>query len=175
MIARRERRRRSGGGRGTGIILLDVALAIAILVIAGLVILNALGQALHTQRVARERERLVDLARSAMALIESGAASAESLSGPVAAWPASLAGPGRDEASRGGAGERAAGSAAWSLRVETRPWGAGGGLAAVTVEARREGAGLDLSYRLVQVVRVARPVSAARAAWAEGAAVEAEP
>ncbi len=149
-----------------GAILLDVALAISVLVVAGMVILHALAQAIETQRVARERSRLVDLARSALALIESGAASAESLNGPVKAWPAMLSeGGGVGGAGGGGSMEAgapsAAGGPAWSLKIETRPFGAGEGLAVVTVESRREGGGMAaLALTLRQVVRM----SAARRA-----------
>lgn len=113
-----------------GLVLLEVLLAISIFVIAGLVILSALAEGLEQQRRTRDRQRLADLARSALALIESGALSAESLSGPVRSWPGSLTdGPGAKEQPKGGP--------QWELRIQTQPWGAAG-LTLVTVEASRK-------------------------------------
>lgn len=139
-----------------GLVLLEVLLAISIFAIAGLVILSALAEGLEQQRRTRDRQRLADLARSALALIECGALSAESLNGPVKAWPGSLTdGPTAREEPKGGP--------QWELRIQTQPWGAAG-LTLVTVEASRKdpssGAGADASasapaaFVLRQLVRI---------------------
>ncbi len=149
-----------------GLVLLEVLLAISIFVISGLVILSALAEGVELQRQTRDRQRLVDLARTAVALIESGAATAETLNGPVRAWPASLT----DSASS--SEPPPAGGPRWELRIQTQPWG-GGGLTLLTVEALRSdserrmapdtsrdkspGAGGDngaMSFVLHQLVRI---------------------
>lgn len=139
---------RRGGGR-RGLVLLEAALAIVIFVVAGGVILAMLSDGLAAQQRAREQQRLVDLARSAMALIEAGAATPETLNGPVKGWVG--AAPGDAEPGQG----------MWELGVQTQPWGSEG-LVLVSVQAKRVGA-TGTGYTLRQLVRMSRASTTASA------------
>lgn len=148
---------RARGARG--VILLECALAVVVLAVAATVIFGVLQDSLESQSRARRRELLSDLARSAMAMIESGAASAENLNGPVPQWPRpwSDARPERGGAALGGE---------WELAIETQPWsggawgggGGGGGLTLVAIEARWTGVSatgtITERVSLRQIVRI---------------------
>jgi type II secretory pathway pseudopilin PulG len=110
-------------------ILLEATLAIAIFVMAAAAILSALGQATTTFTRAREQELLADLARSALSQIESGAARAETLDGPVAAWPALLSAE-----SQAAGNSPASGRSRYELKIQTAPTETTG-VIMVTVEA----------------------------------------
>lgn len=158
-------------GAVSGAILLEVTLALAILVVAGLAVLSAVGQANRAMVAARDRAVLTDLARSAVALIESGAATAESLNGPVAAWPVcwsdrERAGAAGGMGATGGAARAAEGIPTFALRIVTEPLGVDG-LVALTVTAVKLGPGGGTgaagdgealaTVTLRQGVRVSRP------------------
>jgi hypothetical protein len=71
-----------------GALLLEAMFALAIFVMAGSAVLALVGGARQSmERVALDR-RAADLARSAMAKIEAGIESAQSLNGPVKPWSA---------------------------------------------------------------------------------------
>jgi len=98
-----DHRGQHGGGvpsRSRGAILLEVLLSLALLVAAGLTILGLASQAAASVEAARDRALAIDLARSALAEIEAGVSSPETMSGPVE--------------SRVGVGE-------WGIEVETEP------------------------------------------------------
>ncbi|MGD9688981.1 MAG: hypothetical protein AB7K52_01495 [Phycisphaerales bacterium] len=164
------RRTRTARERRWGLVLLEAALAVVIFALAATIVYSVLRDGVEAQGHARQRERLVDLARSAMALIESGAASAESLNGPVRAWPESLAAPIEPREN--------AGTSRYELSVQTQPWGTAG-LVLIEIRATWRGAGIaqasdepdagggatgTASYTLKQLVRAGRPESAGAAA-----------
>ncbi|HYE01753.1 MAG TPA: hypothetical protein VD963_00820 [Phycisphaerales bacterium] len=130
-----------------GVLLLEMVLALALFVALGLAIVNLLGQASGSLAALRQAAYAADLARSALARIEAGIASPESLNGPVVPW----------EAEAGGSAESAhASGAGWELRIGTEPTEFPG-LTLVTVTAVRSGrpgsAGGSL-VRLSQLVRL---------------------
>jgi len=65
-------------------ILLEVILAVAIFTAAALVVLRQVSFASDAVQRARDQERAADLVRSAMAMIEAGLETPETLSGPLA-------------------------------------------------------------------------------------------
>lgn len=99
--------------RGRGVVLLEVLLAVALFVVGGLVILNIADDGVRRLERAREGARAADLARSAMALIESGLAVPGTLHGPVRD-PGLLAG-----FEPTGPGEEGWGG--WTLDITTEP------------------------------------------------------
>ncbi|MBX3358758.1 MAG: hypothetical protein KF745_10040 [Phycisphaeraceae bacterium] len=136
----------SGRGR-TGALLLEVLLALAIMVPAGLAILALVGQSGDTLIAARERMIAADLANSAMAKIEAGVETIETLDGPVKPWE----------------GEGAAGFAdapppdqEWELQIESEP-SPFAGLVRVSVVAIKNTGGtarrLASCHRLVRLGR----------------------
>jgi hypothetical protein len=137
------------GERRGGGVLLEVLLAVALFVAAGLAVVSAMDRASMAGERARLGARAGDLARSAMALIEAGLATPESLHGPVRSWR-SLTGP-IDE------GPMVEGPApderGWELLIATEPM-TQPGVVKVSVEARLvdEAGQARVSRRLVQVV-----------------------
>jgi hypothetical protein len=134
--------------------LLEVMLALALVVVVGLLVLGAVSRSTDALRAARERQVAVDLARSAMAKLEAGIESSTTLNGPVKAW---AEGMNLAEVSEEGD------ETGWELIVETEPT-TFDGLTYVTITARRErynvasvdtGAGAGESYTLRQLVRIA--------------------
>lgn len=67
----------------SGSILLEVILAVAIFTAAALVVLRQVSFASDAVQRARDQERAADLARSAMALLEAGLETPETLNGPL--------------------------------------------------------------------------------------------
>jgi Tfp pilus assembly protein PilV len=128
-----------------GAILLEVLLALALLIAAGLTILGLVSQASASVERARDRALAIDLARSAMAEIEAGIANPETMSGPVEDQAS-------DDATSG-----APGPGAWGLEVETEP-SQFAGLSIVRVRAiRYASAGSDVedtSATLRQLVKL---------------------
>lgn len=118
-----------------GSILLEVILAVAIFTAAALVVLRQVSFASDAVQRARDQERAADLARSAMAMIEAGLETPETLSGPIS--PARVA-YGLASATR--TAPTAETFANWEMTVEVNPspfeglskvrvtavWGAGG-------------------------------------------------
>jgi type II secretory pathway pseudopilin PulG len=125
------RRALVGTGKGRharrGVMLLEVVLALALVVVVGLVVLSAVSQSTGALRAAREKQVAVDLARSAMAKLEAGIETTTTLSGPVQAWSEdmNLAEVPQDGDETG-----------WELAVESEP-SSFDGLTYVTVTARR--------------------------------------
>lgn len=99
-----------------GIVLLECLVALAALVMGGLVIFAVCDAAASSIEASRDKARAADIARSAMAKLESGLESAESLNGGTG-WTSgdsSLDGPAGDTTPRGADG-------GWSVRIETEP------------------------------------------------------
>lgn len=139
-----------GFRRSRAVLLLEMVLAIALFVSAGLAILALVGQSTDTLRAVRARQHAVDLARSAMARIESGLARPETLNGPVRPWIEGDTARGEGEREFVDTPPPLGG---WELRVESEPSGFPG-LVLVSVTARRtETAGaVASSYTLRQLV-----------------------
>ncbi len=158
-----------------GAILLEVILALSIFVTSGLAILTLVTQSTSRLTAIRDNETAADLARSAMAQIEAGLATPESLIGPVPDWLETESGQAmvESELMRGAAGGGSGGldmnvgtSEApasglqgevddWILEIESNP-SQFEGLTTVTVTAIR-GDGADagvVRYSLTQLVRL---------------------
>lgn len=120
--------------------LLEAILALAVFVIAGSAILNLVRQTMTGLEQSRLKARAADLARSAMAKIEAGIDTPQTLNGPIERQPG-------EESARGG----------WELRIDSEP-SQFRGLTRITVEAvkRSEGAGesVQADYKLIQLVRL---------------------
>lgn len=100
-----------------GAILLELLLAVALLAMAGMAVYGAIGRAAENAARARDRLRAADLAWSAVALVESGLARAETLEGPIGANS-----PLRTEQEGSGGFDSDAGSfEGWELSIETSP------------------------------------------------------
>lgn len=147
-----------------GGILLEVMLALALLVMGSMTILGAMSQSIHSLEATRLKQQAADLARSAMARIEAGIATPDTLQGPVPAWESDPE-SGADELN-GDAFPDEFGLAAgigwsedsgWELEIDTSP-SPFAGLAIVRVRALRR-ASLDSDriigqYTLEQLVRL---------------------
>jgi type II secretory pathway pseudopilin PulG len=134
--------------------LLECVVALAIFVGAGLAVLVMVERAVAGATLARDRERAADLARSAMAKLEAGLESPETLAGPVPAWQ-------DDEAAVSGS---SGAPTLWTLEVRTQP-SAFQGLTLVTVKAARlasaESSTETASFTLTQLVRLGRAAEGA--------------
>lgn len=156
-----------------GAMLLEVVVSFAIFVVAALAVLSSVQRATSAAVLARDQSHAMDLARSAIAKIESGIARPETLNGPVPPWDRSDAG----ESTSGESGDPVGLSASsqvspvrptgWELEILTRPT-VYDGLTAVTVVARRRrgesGGALSASFSLTQFVRLSSQTGAAPAA-----------
>lgn len=144
-----------GGRARRGVMLMEVVLALALVVVVGLVVLSAVSQSTGALRSAREKQVAVDLARSAMAKLEAGIETTTTLSGPVKAWSEDI---NLAEVSEDGD------ETGWELVVESEP-SSFDGLTYVTVTARRSsvdgwagasgGTSLGNGFTLRQLVRLA--------------------
>jgi len=150
-----------------GALLLEVVVAFAIFVVAALAVLSSVQRATAAALLARDQSHAMDLARSALAKIESGIARPETLNGPVPPWGQGDSG----EVVNGDSGERfnpsvsvrdaPARASGWELEISTRAT-AYEGLTAVTVVARRRRGdstdAVSASYALTQFVRLTAQV-----------------
>ena len=152
---RRSRPTTRGGstGRARGALLLEVMLALAIFVMAGSAVLALVGGARTSMERMELERRCADLARSAMAKIEAGIESPQSLNGPVKKWSADDQGDNFVQIG-GEAGEADPG---WELHIETERTQFTG-LTKVTVTAwkRRSFDGVEAAatFTLRQLVRL---------------------
>ncbi len=138
---------RGGPRRRRATLLLEVLIALAVFVGAGLAVMSVLEQSLGSMARMRDYRQACDLASSAMARMEAGIDTPETLDGPVPAW--------EDESD--GSVIQGAGGGRWEIDVRTDT-SAFAGLTRVTVEAikrsGREGSeGVLASYTLTQLVR----------------------
>ncbi len=133
-----------------GTILLEVLIAIAIFVGAGIAILGAAMRGERAVRRVREQEQAADLARSALSAIEAGLATPQNVATLVRSSPG--AGPRLVLDSEGLID--AGGEEEWSLDVDAEP-SAVFGLSLVTVRARKgEGEAATSSFTMKQLVRL---------------------
>ncbi|MFN0132316.1 MAG: hypothetical protein ACKVW3_07290 [Phycisphaerales bacterium] len=141
-----------------GALLFEVILALGIFVGSGLAILASVDRALVAQDRVRLSSRAADLARTAMARIEAGLDTPQTLHGPVRDRSldpdAERTGSGGGAAA-GGRGATDARAEGWELRIETEP-SQFAGLTHVTVTAERLDASgaIDASFTLHQLVRL---------------------
>lgn len=124
-----------------GGMLLEVIVSLAIFVIAGGAILNLVTQTMTGLERSRAQARAADLARSAMAKIEAGIETAQTLNGPV---------------ERSAEGAAAVSGEGWELEIDAEP-SQFRGLTRVSVSAVKrvgEAARVEAEYSLVQLVRL---------------------
>ncbi len=134
-----------------GAILLELLLAVALFAMAGLAIHGALDRALDRSSSTAERLRGADLAWSAIALIESGAAQPESLDGPIDESSPLWLGP--DPGASADAPREGPWSG-WELRIDTEPARFRGHVLVSVGVVRRTGNDERLWYTARQVVRL---------------------
>jgi Tfp pilus assembly protein PilV len=124
-----------------GVMLLEVVVSLAIFVVAGGAILGLVRQTMAGLEQSRNAAKAADLARSAMAKIEAGIETAQTLNGPVQKQADSV----------GGSGD----PSGWELQIDT-DLSQFRGLTRVSIQAiKRVGAGqIEAQYTLVQLVRL---------------------
>ena len=134
-----------------GWVLLEVMLSLSIFTMSALVVLSVMGQAARHVETTRLELQSLDLARSAIARLEAGIASAETLRGPVPRWDPHETDPGaaafEDELPE---------PSGWELEIETEPSQfAGLTLVEVTALRRDEATGqTSFATTLRQLVRL---------------------
>lgn len=120
------------GRRASGFVLLDLVIALALFVVGGLAVLTQMESGARRVIAAEHRMGAVGVARTAIALLESGAMGDRELNGPATAWatPASEAGDVEPRAE-------------WVCEVELEPssWPE---LSLATVRVRRVPAGAEV-------------------------------
>jgi Tfp pilus assembly protein PilV len=145
----RKCRRRAGCAASTllgvrrGAILLETIVAISLFVMAAITIYAALARSAEAVERSRSSEHAADLARSAMAMIEAGLATPESLNGPLTPAKAAMGLAADEDALDGGVADTstaAAGDAAWELEISSEPSGYDG-LTLIGVRAMKRTAG----------------------------------
>ncbi len=143
MRARRHRHHARGG------LLLEVMVALTIFIGSALVILSAMSGAADSLEASRLRQRATDLARGAIAKIEAGIETPETLNGPVPQWR-------DDEASSAVFEDDIPPPSGWELTINTAPYGAGGlTMVEATAIKRAERSGRTLATAtLKQLVRL---------------------
>jgi hypothetical protein len=138
-----------------GALLLEGMLALAIFVMMAIAILTMLERTTAGLRQTRDAARAADLARSAMAMLESGLATPRMLNGPVRSWVE--AAERADPMAFGFGPTPRPHEAPWEIQIEIDP-SPFEGLTHVSVHAyRRAGRNADqyvASYRLRQLVRL---------------------
>lgn len=107
-------------------ILLETIVAISLFVMASVTIYAALARSAEAVERSRSSEQAADLARSAMAMIEAGLATPESLNGPLTPAKAALGLAADEDALDGGVADTstaAAGDSTWELEISSEPSG----------------------------------------------------
>ncbi len=139
-----------------GAVLLECLLALALFVACGLSVMAMMDRAMASVAATRDAEIATDIARTAMAKIEAGLATPETMNGPVPAW--------RDEGDASFDESLPTGEL-WNLEIETEP-SAFEGLTRVSVRAYKQTPGSEqelASFTLTQLVRLtAAPAREAR-------------
>lgn len=131
-----------------GIVLLELMVAIALFVGAGLAITNALSMGIDSAIRSERTVAASDIARSAMAKVQAGIATPQTLSGPLVDWDEDenvwegdrLVNA--DDLPPGGRTTGPVRTSGWVLSVNTEP-SSFDGLSEVVIEVRREDAGED--------------------------------
>jgi hypothetical protein len=132
---------RRGPARGAA--LLECVLALALFVACGMAVLAMVDHAVDSVAMTRDAEQAADVARSAMARIEAGLTTPQTLNGPLASNPG-------DE----GGDSQAAADGSWALEVQTES-SQFEGLTKVSVRAYKQVGDRELaSYTLHQLVRL---------------------
>lgn len=127
--------------------LLECVLALALFVAAGLTIMGMMDRAMSSVAETRDAEMAVDVARTAMAQIEAGIATPETLNGPVPEWRAESDASFDDDLPTG---------TGWNLEITTEQ-SQFDGLTKVSVRAYLQAPGSEqelASYTLHQLVRL---------------------
>ncbi len=109
--------------RRSGLLLLEVVIALAIFVAVGTLILSTIRQAMLSTQQARDIVRAEDFAASVLALIESDLDTPENLNGPLPDWDPEegfFGGAIAGAAARGFGGMR---NEEWIIEIETGPAG----------------------------------------------------
>lgn len=127
-----------------GGLLLEALIALAVFVMAGLAILSVLRQGVADTRAARDRVRGYDIARSALAQIETGLATIESLDGSVPAW--------RPPSSSIAFEDAPPPESPWNVEITTEEAGVGG-LSRVRVVVRNAAKPVADLTQFIQLVR----------------------
>lgn len=126
---------------GRAAILLEIVLSLAIFIIAGGAVLNLVSGTAGGLAQSRNASKAADLARSAMAKIEAGIDTPQTLNGPI-------------ERQAEGGNDGAAPSG-WELEIETDA-SQFRGLTRVQIRAVKHGSGgaVDADFTLIQLVRL---------------------
>ncbi len=144
-----------------GQLLLELLLSVAIFVAAAITISSIVRRAQDSLRQARDQHVAADLAHSALARIESGLATPESLSGPVPEWPS-------DDPDAPTGFDDALPTGAWRIEIATEA-SQFPGLTKVSVTARRDDPTLaPVSFTLHQLVRLGQNAGDTAGPEAEG-------
>jgi len=143
-----------------GAILLEVILSLSLFVMGGMAILGAISQAVRGLEVTSSKQRAADLARSAMARLEAGIVTAESLEGPVPPWTDPSQDSGfsfEGEDASWGAMDPSQEPTGWELEVDVEP-SPFPGLTLVHIRAVKrpspESERIEADYTLHQLVRL---------------------
>lgn len=130
-----------------GQLLLELLLSVAIFVAAAITISSIVRRAQDSLRQARDQHVAADLAQTALARIESGLATPESVNGPVPDWPS-------DDPDAPTGFDDAAPTGVWRIEITTEA-SQFPGLTKVSVTARRDDPTLPpASFTLHQLVRL---------------------
>lgn len=128
-----------------GALLMEAMVALAVFAAGAIAVLATVRQGVSSMRAAHDRAEAIDLAASALARLDAGLASVETLDGEVPEWT--------DPAEPGGAFEDAPPEpTGWTLALETQA-STHGSLTVVTVTASREA---GASFTLTELVNVSR-------------------
>jgi hypothetical protein len=144
--------RRPGRNTADGAVLLEAVIAVAVLLMAAITILGAVSQGMVVMERSRLALRAADLARSAMAEIEAGIATPETLNGPVRAEAPPAATD--DDGPPPEFSDSLPPETGWELEIGVSP-APFTGLTKVTIQAlKRRGEAIEASYSLHQLVRL---------------------
>ncbi len=142
-----------------GALLLEMLVAVGLFVVAGLAISGAMERGLGAMIRDREETKAADLARSAMAMLEAGIETPQTLNGPVRAWQddsSMLEGDEQAGSVTQTFEEGAVDASGWELEVLTEP-SEFEGLSLVSVTAMRldtVSGEIAISHTLHQLVRL---------------------
>lgn len=139
-----------------GAILLELLLAVVLFAMAGLAIHGALDRAMDRSTSTVERLHAADLAWSAMAIVESGIASPESLDGPIDEGSPLWFGP---DPGASVEVEQNGPWSGWELQIDTEPARFRGHVLVSIGVVRRQGDAETLWYTARQIVRLGGPVA----------------
>lgn len=138
---------RANRARRRGVVLLECLLALALFVACGLSVMAMMDRAMASVAATRDAQIAADVARTAMAQIEAGLGTPETMNGPVPEW--------RDDRDAS-FDESLPTGALWHLEVTTEP-SQFEGLTRVSVRAYKQAAASEqelASFTLVQLVRL---------------------